>query len=453
MVVIINNCIANGYFPKKWKEAEIIPLQKKKNPESPNDYRPISLLSNLGKILEEVIILKMKDEDGEVKGTPENQFAYRPRNSAVNAVEIITAEAGEAQRLEQTIGICSLDVAKAFDSVWKEGLVYKVEKSGENGKILETIASFMNERRASVKVKDHRTEWFPLSRGVPQGSKLGPILFNIYTADIQVKYTDTEGNVKYAGNTLIQARRKPTKVVKKIEEYTKYIADQMENWGIKLNESKTEIVLQCYGNGKVEKKNCRMIRREGIKVNGVNCIPKKSMKYLVIVINERGDATDTINHGIGKMNAIYGKTKYILKDKARDIKVKRLCYKQLIRPTVIYGRPAWQNVVEADIEKLNVAERKILRGMTGLHRKDNRHYYKTEELYKSSGIKEKVGDVIERLHVKHLKKREDHPNKWFVDKVEELKDRKMKMKMRNMDYKEHTKIWKNMGCPWNETEL
>lgn len=94
MVVIINNCIANGYFPKKWKEAEIIPLQKKKKTESPNDYRPISLLSNLGKILEEVIILKMKDEDGEVKGTPENQFAYRPRNSAVNAVDIMVRRQG-----------------------------------------------------------------------------------------------------------------------------------------------------------------------------------------------------------------------------------------------------------------------------------------------------------------------------------------------------------------------
>lgn len=192
-------------------------------------------------------------------------------------------------------------------------------------------------------MKDHRTEWFPLSRGVPRGSKLGSILFNIYTADIQVNYTDTEGNVKYADDTLIQARGEPTKVVKKIEEYTRNIADQMENWGIKLNETKTEIVLQCYGNGKEEKRTCRRIRREGIKVNGVNCIPKKSMKYLGVVINERGDATDTINHGIGKMNAIYGQTKYILRDKALDNKVKRLCHKQLIRPTVVYGRPALKN--------------------------------------------------------------------------------------------------------------
>lgn len=58
-----------------------------------------------------------------------------------------------------------------------------------------------------------------------------------------------------------------------------------------------------------------------------------------------------------------------------------------------------------------------------------------------------------RLHLKHLKKREDRPNKWFVNKVEVLEDRKLKMKMRNIEYKKHTIIWKNVGCPWNESEL
>lgn len=60
-----------------------------------------------------------------------------------------------------------------------------------------------------MRTDDHRSDWFDLSRGVPQGSKLGPILFNIYTADIQFKYTETEGNVKYADDTLIQARGSP----------------------------------------------------------------------------------------------------------------------------------------------------------------------------------------------------------------------------------------------------
>lgn len=70
--------------------------------------------------------------------------------------------------------------------------------------------------------------------------------------------------------------------------------------------------------------------------------------------------TDTINHGIGKMYAIYGQTKYILRDKALDIKVKRLCYKQLIRPTVIYGRPAHKNMEKygVSLERDGVIEAK-----------------------------------------------------------------------------------------------
>lgn len=241
--------------------------------------------------------------------------------------------------------------------------------------------------------------------------------------------------------------------MKKIERDTKEIAAQMNNWGIRLNEEKTEIVIQCHSEGKQTLNKCREIKRTGIKVNGVKCTPQKSMKYLGIIINESGDARDTVEHGIKKFHAMYGKMRYILKDKALGQKVKELKYKQLIRPTMLYGRPAWQNVNEADIEKLNKAERKVLRGMTGLYRKDNGHYYKNEDLYKATGIKEKVGDMLEKHHIKHLEKRIDHPNQWFINKVEELEKRKMPMKVRNMDYVEQTKIWKNMGCPWNETEL
>lgn len=75
---------------------------------------------------------------------------------------------------------------------------------------------------------------------------------------------------------------------------------------------------------------------------------------------------------------------------------------------MLYGGPAWQNVNETDIEKLNTAERKVLRGMTGLYRKEKGHYYKNEELYKAAEIKEKAGDLLGKHHIKHLKKRIDH---------------------------------------------
>lgn len=91
--IFFNNCMANSYFPVKWKRAVILPLPKTDKAETPKEFRPISLLSNWGKCLEEVLLNRMKDDEGEVKGVPNNQFAYRPGHSAAYAVDLLCEEA------------------------------------------------------------------------------------------------------------------------------------------------------------------------------------------------------------------------------------------------------------------------------------------------------------------------------------------------------------------------
>lgn len=227
--VVINNCLANSYFPNKWKRAIIVPIPKSTSAATPKEFRPISMLSNWGKILEEVILTNMKDADGDVLGVPDNQFAYRPGYSAVHAVDLLCLEAKDMRRRGRTTAVVSLDVTKAFDSVWRKGLIYKLSMAGTNMNMISIINNFMCDRRAVVRLGDVTSREFVLGRGVPQGSKLGPVLYNIYTGDLDITKGANQGSAKYADDMLFwcSGRMKPgivKNVRKEVAELKKNMA-------------------------------------------------------------------------------------------------------------------------------------------------------------------------------------------------------------------------------------
>lgn len=131
------------------------------------------MLSNWGKVLEEVILSKMKNSDGEIKGVPPNQFAYRPGHSAVHAVDLHCAETRENRKRGRTTAVVSLDVTKAFDSVWRKGLVFKLRENKEHSNIVAMINSFMLDRRAVVRLGDTDSNEFHLGRGNSTGIETG----------------------------------------------------------------------------------------------------------------------------------------------------------------------------------------------------------------------------------------------------------------------------------------
>lgn len=177
---IINLVFTTGIFPSQLKEAIVTPIYKKNGCKSaPENYRPISVLSNLGKIIEKVIKTRLVDYLTNKNIISENQFGFvSGRNTSQAAAHLVTSIVDKLEKGKKCLGVF-LDMTKAFDSVSHKLLLTKLEKIGIRGVALEIFRTYLCGRTQRVRygsLSGPRRVGF----GVPQGSVLGPILFIIY---------------------------------------------------------------------------------------------------------------------------------------------------------------------------------------------------------------------------------------------------------------------------------
>ena len=179
-----------GYFPVAWKSATGTMLHKPgKEAKKPGSYRPISLLSCVGKLFKKVISTRLNFHLTDIKFFNQIQRAFRQGLEGGEHLYRLTEEIAATKKKGFKTAVASLDVEKAFDSVWHNGLRHKLAaaKLQLPTKLVRLLSSYLDGRTIQVKVGQTLSRPITVLAGTPQGSVLSPTLFNVFVNDIPLR--------------------------------------------------------------------------------------------------------------------------------------------------------------------------------------------------------------------------------------------------------------------------
>ena len=167
-------------------------IHKKDDKQILKDYRPVSLLPICAKTFERIIYNRIFEYLIENNLITENQSGFKSGDSCINHLLSITHDIYKSLDDGFEVKGVFLDISKAFDKVWHEGLIYKLKQNGISGRLLSIIKDFLDSRKQRVVLNGQYSSWASIAAGVPQGSILGPLSFLFTSTIYQKTYYQTQ---------------------------------------------------------------------------------------------------------------------------------------------------------------------------------------------------------------------------------------------------------------------
>lgn len=314
------------------------------------------MLTCLVKIFEKIVLNRV-EQFTETNGLLlKEQFGFRKEHSTVHQVKRITNLIENNKRNRKSTGIVFLDIARAFDTVWHYGLLYKLNKMGFPIYIQQIVQSFLTERTMEVSVNHGKSTTRTICAGLPQGSVLSPILYSLFTSDFKV--AKPNNTALYADDTaIITSGKLSNAIIKYMKKSLIHAEKYFSKWKIRLNEDKTQAIIFPFN--KSPKRNPTIT----LSVHGTEIPVQNSVKYLGITLDKKITFKEHI-YNICEKAIKCGRSLYPLlhKKSTLNYKNKMLLYKMCIRPILTYGSQVWYSkAANTHKKKLQIIQNKNLK--------------------------------------------------------------------------------------------
>ena len=239
---LFNKSLTTSMFPNLWKNANITPIFKRKGSASdPHNYRPISLLCCLSKILEKIVFRHIYSHLTDNSLLSDTQSGYRPHHSTQLQLAYMTDSLYKALDKGHDFTAIYLDVTKYFDRIWHKGLLFKCENDYFiSGSLLNWLKSYLTDRRHRVKIGNAFSTTLTINAGCPQGSVLGPLLALLYLNGLSSQMQNTA--LFYADDISLYASYTPntmTQTLNSLQTDLNMIENYGKQWAITFSPSKT----------------------------------------------------------------------------------------------------------------------------------------------------------------------------------------------------------------------
>ena len=362
--------------PLHFSKMLVTPVYKKGDSGNPENYRAIALLSIPGKVLNKILLEKIREKTEPF--TSESQFGFRPKRGTVHAIFIARQIMEKAREKGIKLHCNFIDFKSAFDTIWRKALWKMLRAVGVNKKIVNIVENMYNKTVCAVAVDGYTTEWFEVMIGVRQGCLLSPTLFNVFLDFVMEEVRCLNKDLAYNDDLNIDLKyADDTTLIAAVFDLLQLSTDQLEKackkFGMKINVVKSKVMTE----------DSRDIILEGTKLEKVDSF--------VLLGSQVPSTSSDVKRRIALASTAFGKLRETIwsrKDIGRNLKV-RLLY-ALILPIATYGCETW-SLTKADTDALSVFENNCLRAILNLKRTDK---VPIKRIYELAEIKRNIVSYI-----------------------------------------------------------
>lgn len=350
--------LSSGIFPDALKTARVTPIHKGGTKDQASNYRPISVLNIFSKLFESIVVDRLWSFLSKHNVISNYQYGFQKNKSAEQALLDIKDKIIEnTEKRKITLGLF-LDLRKAFASIDRKILIYKLEIYGIRGGANDLLRSYLTNRNQFVQLNSIASDILPIRQGVPQGSKLGPLLFLIYVNDI-VQIPDSPDLAMYADDTnAFFTSNHTSELTGTVNEYLNRLSVWLRNNNLELNTAKTIYIL-------FRARNKIVHSDINIFFNGAAIEHVKEQKFLGVWFDDHLSWSSHIRmlcNDLSKSVGIINRISQLI-----PLWLKQQLYNALIYSKLCYGVLVWGTTSKTNYNKLIILQKRILRIYCNYH--------------------------------------------------------------------------------------